>query len=194
MMSRSKVNPTDLLITVSVKVRAFWPDSGEAWFIQVKAQFVHKGVTVSSTKFYYCVSSFNQEAANQVLDLIKSPPSSEPYQAQKKQLLKLFKLDDFQRYEAISDLNLSGDMKQSKLMLNMLALLLAGHKPRFFCVGLFNRVACQRSSPPTQGRFLRSYFPRPESRQNLPKQSVLFCVRCFQRPRGLCQRRQILSF
>ena len=78
-------------------------------------------VTSSTTKFYYWVSSFNQETANQVLDLIKSPPFSEPYEALKNGLLKLFALDDYQRYEAISNLPLSGDMKPSKLMSNMLA-------------------------------------------------------------------------
>ena len=79
-------------------------------------------MTASSTKFYYCVSSLNQETANQVLDLIKSPPATEPYEA----LLKLFALDDFQRYEAISNLPLFRDMKPSKLMSNMLALLPVG--------------------------------------------------------------------
>ena len=117
---------------VSVKVPAFWPDSTEAWFIQTEAQFALKRVTVSSMKFYYCVSSFNQETANQVFDLIKSPPDTDPYEALKNRLLKLFALDDFQRYEAISNLPLSGDMKPSKLMSNMLALLPVGHKPCFF--------------------------------------------------------------
>ena len=122
---------------MSVKVPAFWPDSAEAWFVQVEAQFALKGVTTSLTKFYYCVSSFNQETANHVLDLIKSPPSSEPYEALKKRLLRLFALDDFQRYEAISSLPLSGDMKPSKLMSSMLALLPVGHEPCFFLQGAF---------------------------------------------------------
>ena len=99
-----------------MKIPTFWLESAEAWFIQVEAQFALKNVTVSSTKFYYCVSSFNQETANQVLDLIKSPPSTEPYGALKNRLLKLFALDDFQRYQVISNLPLSGDMKPSKLM------------------------------------------------------------------------------
>ena len=94
-------------------------------------------MTASSTKFYYCVSSFNQETANQVLDLIKSPPATDPYEALKNRLLKLFALDDFQRYEAISNLPLFGDMKPSKLMSNMLALLPVGHKPCFFLKGAF---------------------------------------------------------
>ena len=149
---RAELSSLDLLNTVSVKVPAFWPDSAEAWFVQVEAQFALKGVTTSLMKFYYCVSSFNQETANQVLDLIKSPPSSEPYEALKKRLLRLFALDDFQRYEAISSLPLSGDMKPSKLMSSMLALLPVGHKPCFFSPGSFSQeVACRRTRSSTQG-------------------------------------------
>ena len=147
----------DLLNTVSVKVPAFWPDSAEAWFVQVEAQFALKGVTVSSTKFYYSVLSFNQETANQVLDLIKCPPSSDPYEALKSRLLRLFALDDYQRYEAISNLPLSGDMKPSKLMSYMLALLPLGHKPCFFLHG-----ACLKRLPAdVQAHLLRDDFSDP---------------------------------
>jgi len=149
----------DLLNTVSVKVPAFWPDSAEAWFVQVEAQFALKGVTSSTTKFYYCVSSFNQETANQVLDLIKSPPSSEPYEALKTRLLKLFALDDYQRYEAISNLPLSGDMKPSKLMSNMLALLPVDHKPCFFLRGAF----LKRLPADVRAHLLRDDFSDPIS-------------------------------
>ena len=36
---RAEPSSLDLLNTVSVKVPAFWPDSAEAWFVQVEAQF-----------------------------------------------------------------------------------------------------------------------------------------------------------
>ena len=147
----------NLLNTVSVKVPAFWPDSAEAWFVQVEAQFALKGVTASSTKFYYCVSSFNQETANQVLNLIKSPLSSDPYEALKSRLLKLFALDDYQRYEAISNLPLSGNMKPSKLMSNMLALLPLGHKPCFFLRGAF----LKRLPADVRAHLLRDDFSDP---------------------------------
>ena len=78
---------------VAVKVLAFWPDSAEAWFVQTEAQFALKGVNVSSTKFYYCISSFRQETANQVHDLIKSSLAYEPYQELKRRLLKHFAID-----------------------------------------------------------------------------------------------------
>ena len=155
----AEVSPMDILNTVSVKVPAFWPDSAEAWFIQTEAQFALKGVTVSLTKFYYCVSAFNQETANQVLDLIKAPPVEGPYEALKRRLLKLFALDDFQRYEAISSLPLSGDMKPSKLMSNMLALLPVGHKPCFFLRGAF----LKRLPADVRAHLLRDDFSDPIS-------------------------------
>lgn len=52
---------------VTAKVPASWSDFPEALFIQIEAL---KGVSVSSKKFYYCVSFFKEETANQVLDLI----------------------------------------------------------------------------------------------------------------------------
>ena len=155
----AKYSSLDLLNTVSVRVPPFWPDSAEAWFIQTEAQFALKGVTASSMKFYYCVSSFNQETANQVLDLIKSPPSDEPYEALKRRLLKLFALDDFQRFEAISNLPLSGDTKPSKLMSSMLALLPVGHKPCFFLRGAF----LKRLPADVRAHLLRDDFSDPIS-------------------------------
>ena len=57
-------------------------------------------------------------------DPIKSPPACEPYEAMNRRLFKFFALNEYQRYEAILSLPLSGDMKPSKLMSSMLALLL----------------------------------------------------------------------
>ena len=157
--AQAESSSLDLLNTVSVNVPAFWPKSAEAWFIQVEAQFALKGVMASSTKFYYCVSSFNQETANQVLDLIKSPPTTDPYGALKNRLLKLFALDDFLRYEAISNLPLSGDMKPSKLMSNMLALFPVGHEPCFFLKGAF----LKRLPANIRAHLLRDDFSDPIS-------------------------------
>ena len=140
---------------MSVKVLAFWPDSAGG----LAHQLALKRVKVSSTKFYYCVSSFNQETANQVLDLTKSPPSDKPYDALKRRLLKLFTLDDFQRYEAISNLPLFGDMKPSKLMSSMLALLPLGHKPYFLLRGAF----LKRLPANVHAHLLRNDFSNPIS-------------------------------
>ena len=128
----------------------------EAWFIQVKAQFELKGVTASSTKFNYCVSSFNQETDNQVLDLIKSPPATQPYETLKSRLLKLFALDDFQRYEASRTFLCP---ETSKLMSNILALLPIVHKLCFFLLGAF----LKRLPTDVRAHLLRDDFSDPIS-------------------------------
>ena len=150
------------------------------WFIQVKAQFALKGVTVSSTKFNYCVSSFNQETDNQVLDLIKSPPATQPYE---EPVVKAVRPWWFPEVWGISNLPLSGDIEthvkhpcpapnQSQTL-------------PFPPWSLSQVVAHRCSSSPAQGRFLRPYFSRPQSRWFIPKQSFFFsCVHHLRRPRG----------
>jgi len=151
--------------------------------VQVEAQFALKGVTASSTKFYYCVSSFNQETANQVLDLIKNPPSSDPYEALKSRLLRLFALDDYQRYEAISYVEYArpaSSWSQTVFLSSW---------------SLSEEVACRRPSSPTERRFFGSYSFSLESRRDLSEQSFLFnCLHGFQRPGGCCQRREIFTY
>ena len=46
----------DVLNTIAVKVLAFWPESAKVWLVQMKAQFVFKGVTVRATKFLFLQS------------------------------------------------------------------------------------------------------------------------------------------
>ena len=71
--------------------------------------------------------------------------------------MRLFTLDDYQRYEAISNLPLSGDMKPSKLMSNMLALLPLDHKPCFFLRGAF----LKRLPADIRAHLLRDDFSDP---------------------------------
>ena len=76
-----------------------------------------------------------------VLDLIRAPPATDPYQHLKDRLLRMYALTDYARFkaifEAISSLPLSGDMLPSALMLKMLALLPADQQACFFLHGAF---------------------------------------------------------
>ena len=72
-------DPTVLLKIVTVKLPPFWPDNIKTWFVQSKSQFQLKAVTVRQTKFDYCVQPMSQEVAVKVLNLIRNPPSKDPY-------------------------------------------------------------------------------------------------------------------
>lgn len=124
---------------VALKLPPFWPDSAEVWFAQAEAQFNIKGIVSSTTKFYYCVAALSQEVASQLLDLIRTPPSSEPYEVLKSRLVKTYALNDYQRFESLVSLPLTGDQKPSHLMNRMLALLPEDYKPGFILRGLFLR-------------------------------------------------------
>ena len=106
---------------------------------QADAQFAICSVTVSKTKFYHPVAVLPQEVASQILDLIRAPHAGDPYGVLREHLIMLYTLNDYQRFEALVSLPLSGDQKPSYLMNRMLALLPDNYKPDFILTGLFLR-------------------------------------------------------
>ena len=65
------------------------------WFFLSESQFRLKGVTVSKTKFDYCVQSKMQEVNAKVLNLNRNPPTEAPYQHLKDRLLWMFALKHY---------------------------------------------------------------------------------------------------
>ena len=124
-------------VPVALKLPIFWPEAAEVWFAQADAQFAIKSITVSKTKFYHTVASLPQDVAAQILDLIRAPPVGDPYEVLKEHLTTLYSLNNYQRFEALVSLPLTGDQKPSHLMNRMLALLADDYKPDFILRGLF---------------------------------------------------------
>ena len=78
-----------------------------------------------------------QEVASQILDLIRAPPAGEPYEVLREQLITLYTLNYYQKFEALVSLPLSGDQKPSQLMNRLLLLLPFDYKSHFILRGLF---------------------------------------------------------
>ena len=93
---------------VSMKLPTFWPDAAEVWFAQADAQFAIRNITISKTKFYHALAVLPQEVASQILDLIRAPPAGDPYCVLRERLITLYTLNDYQRFEALVSLPLSG--------------------------------------------------------------------------------------
>ena len=123
------LSPANLLNAVAVKLPLFCPDKIKTWFVLSESQFRLKGVTVSQTKFDYCVQSLSQKVAIKVLNLIRNPPAQDPYQHLKDRLLRMFALNNYACTEAIANLPLTTIMQPSTLMSRMLCLLPASHEP-----------------------------------------------------------------
>ena len=72
---------------VGVKLPEFWPDSTALWFARADAQFRIKKITSEQTKFDHVISMLDSKTANQVLDILVTPPVL-PYTALKQRLTK----------------------------------------------------------------------------------------------------------
>eukprot|EP00795_Rhopilema_esculentum_P012572 gene12572-biopygen2832 len=69
-------------------VAAFWPTDPVVWFAQVEAQFLTRNITSQVTKYAYVVASLQPEIAQEVRDLLVNPPTAEPYDQLKAELIK----------------------------------------------------------------------------------------------------------
>ena len=129
--------PSVVAANVALKLPMFKPEAAEVWFAQADAQFAIKNILVSKTKFYHEVASLPQDVAAQILNLICA--AGDPYEVLKERLTMLYSLNNYQRFEALVSLPLTGDQKPSHLMNRMLVLLPDDYKPNFILRGLFLR-------------------------------------------------------
>ena len=127
------------LTAVSIKLPPLWTGGAEAWFNQAEGQFDTKGVTSSLTKYQYVIQAFSQEMSRQFYDLLRAPPTRNPYETLKARVIKHYALTDYQRFETIMSLPFSPDEKPSILMNSMLALMPDGYTPDFIFKSLFLR-------------------------------------------------------
>jgi hypothetical protein len=99
-----------------LKIPAFWSSNPEAWFLMVEGQFVLKGVTQDTLKFYHVLGSLPETAVRGLGDLMRGPPPEDAYTQLRTRLLAAHTLTEFQRMEKLLAAQAFGGQKPSDML------------------------------------------------------------------------------
>lgn len=121
---------------VSLKLPTFWATQPHVWFEQAEAQFNIRDITADATRYYYVVSTLDQETAGRIIDFLRQPPTEDRYTKLKALLIRTFGLSRRERAARLLHMDGLGDRTPSELMNDMLALM-DGHKPCLLFEQLF---------------------------------------------------------
>ena len=115
--------PTPAVAAVSLKLPPFWPNDPAVWFAQVEAQFLTRSISSQATKFAYVIASLPPKIAQEIRDLLISPPSADQYITLKSELIKRTSASEKKRLHQLLISEELGDRKPSQLLRKMRQLL-----------------------------------------------------------------------
>ncbi|XP_064462421.1 uncharacterized protein LOC135373039 [Ornithodoros turicata] len=110
-------------VGTEVHLPPFWTKNPRAWFSQIEARFALRRITSPLTMYLNVVSALPPDVADQVDDLLASPPAENPYQQLKEAILSCAECTEQSRIRQLLSGEELGDRKPSQLLHRMQQLL-----------------------------------------------------------------------
>ena len=100
---------------VSLKLPQFLAARPNVWFQQTEAQFALRGITDSTTKYFYLLTALDPVVAERMAGDVEAVPETNKYEYLKGKLMEVYGLTDDQKADKLLDLAGIGDWKPSQL-------------------------------------------------------------------------------
>ena len=126
----------DSVNNITIKVPQFFKHFPDTWFLHLEAQFDIRKITISSTKFCWCISALPYIVSAQLTYLIQDS-GEDPYQDIKECLIHLYSLSNYHKFKALINLPFTSNTLPSVLMSPMLNLYPKKLKTDFIFIALF---------------------------------------------------------
>jgi len=117
------ISPPQAVQAVSLKLPPYWPNDPIVWFAQVEAQFLTRNITSQATQFAYVIASLPPEIAQEIRDILISPPPESPYDVLKATLIRRTSASEQKRLHQLLISEELGDRQPSQLLRKMRQLL-----------------------------------------------------------------------
>lgn len=101
---------------VGIKVPPFWEKNPARWFSQIEAQFALSNITSDETKFHHIVANLDPQVAEEVGDIIDSPPSRGKYEKIKAELIARLSASAEQQIRRLLEGEEMGDRRPSQFL------------------------------------------------------------------------------
>jgi hypothetical protein len=121
-MDTADSTPPAEISRVAVRLQLFWAERPAEWFAQADAQFSLAGISRKMTKFFCAISQLDHRYAEEVEDIIISPPEQDPYTTLRAELMRRLTPSGGQRIRQLLTIEEMADRKPSQFLQHLRSL------------------------------------------------------------------------
>ncbi|KAM7288102.1 uncharacterized protein ISCGN_031791 [Ixodes scapularis] len=141
-MATDEATPLDITVVRTLRLPRFWTADPQLWFAQVESQFTTSHITSQTQRFHHVVAALPPETAVDIRDIILEPPTTNPYDNLKAELIKRTSASEHQRLQQLLTSEELGDRTPSQLLRRLQQLL--GERAATFDPALLRELFLQR--------------------------------------------------